>query len=106
MPDFTSRRWQQERSDAQLVVSILEGKGARMPAFGGKISQGQARDLIAYIRSFAPTRAKAARKVSTRAKAAAGLEDDFEKRFRQLQEEYDRLRKQIQELSRQPQRNR
>jgi hypothetical protein len=106
IPDFNSRRWQQRRSDAQLVASILEGKGTRMPAFGGKVSKGQARKLVAYIRSLAPARAKATRTVPTRAQAGAGLEDDFEKRFRQLQEEYDQLDKQIRELSRQPPRKR
>src|SRR5262245_61370692 len=33
VPNFTSRSWQQRRSDSQLLVSILEGKGSGMPPF-------------------------------------------------------------------------
>jgi mono/diheme cytochrome c family protein len=107
MPDFTNHRWQQQRSDTQLVVTILEGKGAQMPAFGGKINKEQARELITYIRAFAPMRVKAAaRRVPTKAKDAEDPEDDFDKRFRKLQEEFDQLSKQLRELSRQPERKR
>jgi mono/diheme cytochrome c family protein len=88
-PDFTNPRWQQQRSTAQLVVSILEGKGNRMPAFAGKITTEQARDLAALVRSFAPPPAQ----------TAPGAEDDFDKRFRELQEEFERLRKQLDEVS-------
>jgi mono/diheme cytochrome c family protein len=101
VPDFTSPRWHKQRSLPELVVGILEGKGTRMPAFAGKVSQEQARDLAAYIRSLGSPRIKVAAK---RTKVAAKITvdrkstDDFEKRFKQLEEEFNRLRKQLQDL--------
>jgi mono/diheme cytochrome c family protein len=92
-PDFTSRHWQRTRSTAQLVTSILDGKGTQMPAFGGKLTRGQARDLVTFVRAFAPSPSTAAADMSeTR-------DEDFETRFRQLEEEFDRLRKQLDELA-------
>lgn len=90
IPDFTSPRWQRARGTAQLIASILDGKGAHMPAFAGKLGRKQVRDLAAYIRSFGPARGK----------ASATPRDDFEERFRQLQEEFDQLQKQFRALSR------
>jgi mono/diheme cytochrome c family protein len=108
VPDFTNPRWQRERNTTQLVVGILDGKGTRMPAFAGKVSQEQARDLAAYIRSLGAARARGARKpakmatqkTAVRKNAAEKTEDDFDGRFRQLQKEFEQLRKQLQELSR------
>jgi mono/diheme cytochrome c family protein len=54
IPDFTTREWQSSHEGAQLSVSILEGKGALMPPWHGKISPEQARDLVAYVRAFGP----------------------------------------------------
>jgi mono/diheme cytochrome c family protein len=54
IPDFTTREWQSSRDAAQLSVSILEGRGALMPPWHGKISAENARDLVAYVRSFGP----------------------------------------------------
>lgn len=31
LPNFAKLHWQRQRSDAQLIVSILDGKGTRMP---------------------------------------------------------------------------
>jgi mono/diheme cytochrome c family protein len=87
-PDFTDPHWQQNRSAHQLVVSILDGRGTQMPAFGGKLTTAQARDLVGYIRSFAPTSPTS---VET-------SPEDFETRFRELDEEYQRLREQLDEL--------
>ena len=97
IPDFTSHRWQKGRTNAQLVVSILDGKGTQMPGFAGKISREQAHDLAVLIRAFAPPRGKAADKSK---KAAGHSKDDFEDSFRQLEEEYDRLHKELRELPR------
>jgi mono/diheme cytochrome c family protein len=58
IPDFTSHKWHEQRSNAQLVVSIMDGKGKDMPAFGDKISQDQAQELVKYIRQFDPEKAK------------------------------------------------
>ena len=93
VPDFTSRGWQVRRSDAQLVVSILEGKGSRMPAFHGKISENQAQALVALIRTFDPMYDPAA------ARPQALSPEEFERRFRQLDTEMEKLKKQFQEAS-------
>jgi mono/diheme cytochrome c family protein len=53
IPDFTSGAWQKSRSDAQLLVSILEGKGKRMPPFHGRLDREKARALVAYVRQAA-----------------------------------------------------
>jgi mono/diheme cytochrome c family protein len=90
IPNFTQKRWQARRNDSQLLVSILDGKGSHMPAFSGRISAEQARDLIRSIRAFAPPPTK----------PAAHPLDDFETAFRKLQAEYDDLERQIRDLSR------
>jgi mono/diheme cytochrome c family protein len=87
-PDFTDPKWQHSRTTTHLVVSILEGKGTRMPAFGGKLSRGQARQLAVYVRSLSPEAA-----------TATDGADDFEVRFRELQEEFDRLTRQLDALA-------
>jgi mono/diheme cytochrome c family protein/uncharacterized membrane protein len=58
IPDFTQATWQARRSDAQLVASILDGKGKDMPPGRGKLSGEQARDLLALVRAFAPAAEK------------------------------------------------
>jgi uncharacterized membrane protein len=55
LPNFTDPAWQARRSDAQLLASILDGKGKDMPSWRGKISAEQARGLVADVRAFAPT---------------------------------------------------
>jgi len=57
IPDFTKSSWQARRSDAQLLASILDGKD-EMPSWRDKISEEQARSLVAHIRAFAPTTEK------------------------------------------------
>jgi mono/diheme cytochrome c family protein len=94
IPDFTSRGWQTRRSDAQLVVSILEGKGTRMPAFHGKIDEDAAQDLVTLIRTFDPTYDPAGRQ------PLSG--EEFERRFRQLETELEELKKQFREASAPP----
>jgi mono/diheme cytochrome c family protein len=58
IPDFTKAPWQRQRTDAQLVASIIEGKGDDMPSARGKISRADARSLVTYVRSFAATARK------------------------------------------------
>jgi mono/diheme cytochrome c family protein len=89
IPDFSQRAWQQQVTSQQLTASVLNGKGALMPAFQGRISTNQARDLVAYIRAFGPGRP---------ASEVAPM-SDFEKRFRELQEEWKELQKQMEKLS-------
>jgi hypothetical protein len=92
IPDFTSRAWQEGVSDPQLVVATLDGKGALMPAFRGRISDEQAQDLVAYMRAFGPVRAA----------PPAAADSEFEWRFRELQEQWNELQRQLQELSKTP----
>lgn len=84
IPDFSDRRWQQGRSDTQLLAGVLDGKGTHMPAFRGRISTEEARDQVAYIRVFSPT-------------APAS---DLDKQFRQLDEQLEKLRKESEQLTR------
>jgi mono/diheme cytochrome c family protein len=89
-PDFTNLRWHLSRSTDELIVSILDGKGTRMPAFGGKLTTAEARDLVVYLRSFAPELPTVHR----------SSPDDFETRFQELEEEFQRLKQQLDEVSR------
>jgi len=90
LPDFTNARWQQQRSDPQLVVSILEGKGTQMPAFAGRLSRKEARALVRHVRGFA-------------SQEIVGVQQygavEFSERFRALQQEFERLRKQFHDLN-------
>jgi mono/diheme cytochrome c family protein/uncharacterized membrane protein len=92
IPDFTDASWQAGRSDAQLLASILDGKGTAMPPVRGKISEEQARGLIAYIKSFAPITGKSSQK---RQEGPA----QFGERYRRLQEHLDRLQEQFRKIS-------
>ena len=89
IPDFTSQVWQQRRRPPELTIAILEGKGTAMPAFRGKLNEAQIRDLVTYLRAFAPQKAS----------ASVGPETDFKRRFGQLTQELDDLKKQYQDLS-------
>src|SRR5206468_2525607 len=77
IPDFTRSAWQEQRSDPELLVSILDGKGTGMPPWSGKLSEGQARGLVAEVRAFAPTKSK----------SEGGSPTDFDKDYRRLQKE-------------------
>jgi mono/diheme cytochrome c family protein len=52
LPDFRSRDWQGQRSDAPLVASILGGTEGGMPAFR-RLSEAEAQALVGYLRRFA-----------------------------------------------------
>jgi quinol-cytochrome oxidoreductase complex cytochrome b subunit/mono/diheme cytochrome c family protein len=91
MPDFTNAAWQTTASNPQLVVSILDGKGTQMPAFRGRFSDEQAQDLAAYVKAFGPA-------MTVQQLAPS----DFEERFREVQEHWRSLQKQLQELSKPP----
>jgi ubiquinol-cytochrome c reductase cytochrome b subunit len=53
IPDFTNRKWQSSRSDAELKHSILEGKGKFMLPMKSKVGTLGAEKLEAYVRDFA-----------------------------------------------------
>jgi mono/diheme cytochrome c family protein len=52
VPNFTNRRWQQSRSDADIVRLTLSGRGACMPAFKGTITTDEAWAIARYIRAL------------------------------------------------------
>jgi mono/diheme cytochrome c family protein len=91
IPDFSNHKWQTSRTDAQLLVSILDGKGKHMPGYRGKLSENEARDMVAQVRDFDP--AQAVRQV------ADPPGDDFARRFKELQDELEELKKRFRELS-------
>jgi cytochrome c6 len=43
----------QKQTDAQLNDSITNGKGTKMPAYKGKITDDQIKGLVGFIRSLA-----------------------------------------------------
>ncbi|MCP4806927.1 MAG: cytochrome c [Proteobacteria bacterium] len=57
--DFTSKEFQDGRTDAELAKAIKEGgaavgKSPLMAAFGGTMTDEQIDDVVAYIRTFKP----------------------------------------------------
>lgn len=90
LPDFSSRSWQAGRDDARLAATILEGKGGVMPAWRGRLSTEQARELVAFLRTLGPPGAV----------AGGAPTNDFARRFRELQEQWDELDRQVKALSR------
>jgi cytochrome c oxidase cbb3-type subunit 3 len=89
IPDFSSGAWQESVSNAQLIVGILDGKGTLMPAFRDRVNDDQAQDLVAYVRAFGPGEAP-------KPEIPSG---DFHQRFRKARDEWEELKKQLQELS-------
>jgi mono/diheme cytochrome c family protein len=92
MPDFTNRGWQEATGAPQLVVSILDGKGTLMPPFRGRVSDQQAQDLVAYVRAFGPVQAA----------TPDASPSDLEQRLRALQDQWNELERQLQELPKPP----
>jgi len=92
------------------LVSILEGKGIGMPALGKKISQEQARSLVAFVRTFLPTKkdpnvSTPAREITAKSEGSPARESSpasFAERFRRLQEQYAEQQKVLDELSKAP----
>jgi mono/diheme cytochrome c family protein len=89
IPNFTTEVFHNEHSDAQIMVSILDGKGTLMPANRGRVTEDQASDLAAYIRAFGP------RSFATR-KASTGSDSAFETEFRRLEEQWNALERELQ----------
>jgi ubiquinol-cytochrome c reductase cytochrome b subunit len=88
IPDFTSRAWHENVSDPQLGLSVLDGKGTLMPAFRGRVADDQAQDLAAYVRAFGPARVMPPTKPAS----------DFDRQFRELQNQWNELERQLREL--------
>jgi hypothetical protein len=90
VPDFTVQEWQGRHSDPQLKISILDGKGASMPPWRGRINPELAQNLVRYVREFDPA-----------GRAAPGAPvGGFDQSFDALQKELDALKAQMKELSR------
>jgi len=89
LPDFTSVSFHTKRSRAALVSAILDGRGTQMPSFADRISTIEARALAEHVRTFAGVGA---------GDASTDADPDFYVRFRELQKEFDELRKQLREL--------
>jgi mono/diheme cytochrome c family protein len=102
-PDFTKATWQSKRTDKALRMSISEGKGTRMPAFGELLSEKEVDSLIVMIRGFAPT---TKREQSKREKLGAARPDGFADRFQDLENQLEELRRQFWALSPQKPANR
>jgi mono/diheme cytochrome c family protein/uncharacterized membrane protein len=94
VPDFTRASWQRGLSGAQLLVSILEGKGDGMPAFGGRLNADQARGLVAHVRAFSGRPPAPAANPAPLAQPG----EDFKEQFQALQREYEDLKRQMREL--------
>ena len=92
LPDFTDASWQNRISNSQMEVSVSEGKGNSMPAFGDRLSEKEVQALVSHIRRFSPSEFA----------PASTLSGDFDRRYRLLQEELDELRQQFRELSSSP----
>jgi len=88
IPNFTDPVWQKSRSNAQLAISILEGKNRQMPANRGPVRDEQAPDLVAYVRTFAPQ--------SGPTPEIGGSDYDIE--FNKLSQQWDEFSHQYMEL--------
>ena len=91
IPDFTSTAFQKEHSDAQIQVSILDGKGTLMPANRGRVTEEQAGDLVAFVRAFGPG-------TKSVASIPQASDSEFEKKFRQLEEQWNALESELQKM--------
>ncbi|HVJ89749.1 MAG TPA: cytochrome c [Labilithrix sp.] len=52
--NFSDHEFQRSRTDEQLKMTIRDGKGSGMPAFGNTFDDAQLAALVAQIRSFDP----------------------------------------------------
>jgi mono/diheme cytochrome c family protein len=91
LPDFTAKEFHLERSNPQLKVSILDGKGTFMPPWRGKLTPELAASLATYVRGFGPPGLFA---------TPAAPASEFAKSFDTLQKEWDALDAQLKSLSR------
>jgi mono/diheme cytochrome c family protein len=50
--NFHDHAFQQDRTDEQIKLTIMNGKGTGMPSFGTLFDEQQLRSLVAHVRSF------------------------------------------------------
>jgi mono/diheme cytochrome c family protein len=92
IPNFRDAAWHKHKSDAELLTSILDGKGTLMPANNTRITRNQAKDLLAVVRAFGPRRDV----------PGPASNDQFERSFRQLQQQWDALENALKDLKTAP----
>jgi hypothetical protein len=88
IPNFVSSSWQRSRSDAQLIASIIHGRGDGMPSFGEDLTRPQVSSLVNYVRSLAP-------EWVNRSDARA---TEFARKYAELKEEWDALARELADL--------
>ena len=95
IPDFRSSTWHEKRTEVQLITSVHDGKGTSMPAFATKLSKQQIQALVDYLRKFDSSRTNPGK--DSRTAKEPPPPSDFDRRFRELQEEMNELQKQLRE---------
>jgi mono/diheme cytochrome c family protein len=53
-PNFTNPAFQKSVGNSELQDAIAHGKGGKMPAWSGELSQTQISEMVNYVRSLAP----------------------------------------------------
>jgi mono/diheme cytochrome c family protein len=86
IPNFTSEAFHKDHTNAQILVSILDGKGTLMPANRGRVTQEQGSDLVAYIRAFGPT------SFSVQSQAS---DTEFTRAYQKLEQQWNELQKEL-----------
>jgi mono/diheme cytochrome c family protein len=89
IPDFSNRSWQGLRNRAELVASVLEGKGSHMPAFRDRLTEGQVQGVVDLIRGLGPPGV-----LPVDSKAG-----EFKVRFTRLSQEFESLRREFRAIS-------
>jgi mono/diheme cytochrome c family protein len=92
IPDFTSAAFQKDRSDVQIQLSILDGKGTLMPANRGRVTEEQAGDLVAFVRTFG-----AGYKPAVAASKPQAV-SDWELKYGELEGQWNALESELQKI--------
>ncbi len=71
-PNFTDPSFQKSVGASEIHAAIEKGKGGIMPAWSGKLTEGDISSLAAYVRSFAPDSSKVATNSKTQPPAGSG----------------------------------
>ncbi len=98
IPNFTDRSWQNSRSDAQLIESIKDGKGSRMPSFDDRLNEEQMQNLVRLVRNQVSATGSATSRRAIRVPRIRLSPADFERKFAELEDEFEALQKQFREI--------
>lgn len=88
IPNFVDSLWRRSRSDAELAVSITNGRGDGMPPFGEYLTRSQVAALVDHVRSLAPESVN---------RSASGT-SDFARKYAELKQEWDALARELADL--------